>query len=75
MNLGTRKSVKVDRGMNLNLSELKIIERLLENRINAAYDIDVDELLHKVRKEIKDIEYQISRTSDWSPGYCGGVKC
>lgn len=48
--------------MNLNLQELKIIERLLSNRINADYDPDVDRLLCKIRKEINVINHQINRT-------------
>ncbi|MCI9080595.1 MAG: hypothetical protein HFH68_17095 [Lachnospiraceae bacterium] len=38
--------------MKLSLTELQIIERLLLNRLNAAYDPKVEELLCKVRKEI-----------------------
>lgn len=52
--------------MKLNLQELKIIERLLSNRINADYDPDIDRLLCKIRKEINDINYQIDQTIDWS---------
>lgn len=51
--------------MKFNLSELKIIEKLLSNRLNADFDQDVDELLHKVRKQINDINYQINRTTEW----------
>jgi len=49
-----------------NLQELKIIERLLTNRINADYDPDIDRLLCKIRKEINDIRHQINRTIEWS---------
>ncbi len=52
--------------MKLNLQELKIIERLLSNRINADYDTDIDRLLCKIRKEINDISNQINRTIEWS---------
>ncbi len=52
--------------MRLNLSELKIIERLLSNRLNADFDPEVDDLLHKVRKEINDTNYQINRTMEWA---------
>lgn len=55
--------------MKLNLSELEIIERLLLNRLNADFDNDVSELLHKVRKEISDIRYQINRTIEWGKVY------
>ncbi len=51
--------------MKLNLSELEIIERLLLNRLNADFDNDVNELLHKVRKEISDIRHQINRIIEW----------
>ena len=51
--------------MKLNLCELKIMERLLSNRINADYDPDVDRLLCKIRKEINDITYRINRTMEW----------
>lgn len=51
--------------MNFNLSELQIIERLLSNRLNAGFDQDVDNLLHKARKKINDIKYQINRTEEW----------
>lgn len=52
--------------MKLNLQELKIIERLCSNRINADYDPDIDRLLCKIRKEINDISHQIDRTIKWS---------
>lgn len=52
--------------MKLNLQELKMIERLLSNRINADYDPDIDGLLCKIRKEINDISHQINRTMEWS---------
>lgn len=51
--------------MNFNLSELQIIERLLSNRLNADFDPEVDELLHKVKKQINNISYQINRTMEW----------
>lgn len=37
--------------MELDLIELKILERLLTNRLNADYDPVVDELLHKVKEQ------------------------
>ena len=52
--------------MKLNLWELKIIERLLSNRINAEFDPDIDRLLCKIRKEINDISHQINRTIEWN---------
>lgn len=52
--------------MKFNLSELQIIERLLSNRLNADFDPEVEELLHKVRKQINDINYQINRTMEWA---------
>lgn len=56
--------------MKLTTNELKIIERLLSNRLNADFDPDVDELLHKVRKEINKRNYQFNRTMEW----CGNNK-
>ena len=38
--------------MKIDLPELKILERLLSNRINAGFDPDIDKLLHKMRNEI-----------------------
>lgn len=38
--------------MKIDLPELKILERLLSNRINAGFDPDIDKLLHKIRSEI-----------------------
>lgn len=52
--------------MKLTTNELQIIERLLSNRLNADFAPDVDELLHKVRKEINERNYQINRTMKWS---------
>lgn len=52
--------------MKFNLCELKTIEQLLSNRINADYDPDVDRLLCKVRKEINDINHKINRTIKWA---------
>lgn len=54
----------------LNLRELKIIERLLKNRLNADFDLEVDALLSKVRKEISETEHAINRVSEWSD--CNG---
>lgn len=51
--------------MKLSTSELQIIERLLSNRLNADFDPDVDELLHKVRKEISNRNYQFNKTMEW----------
>lgn len=56
--------------MKLTANELQIIERLLSNRLNADFEPDVDELLHKVRKEINERNYQINRTMEW----CGNNK-
>lgn len=42
--------------MKFDLLELKTIERLLTNRINADFDPDVDILLSKVRNEIKKMQ-------------------
>jgi len=47
-------SIKWRERMKLSLTELQIIERLLLNRLNAAYDPEVEELLCKVRKGIED---------------------
>lgn len=52
--------------MKFNLQELEIIERLLTNRINAGFDPDVENLLHKVRKEINEIKHQINRVTEWA---------
>lgn len=52
--------------MKLNLRELKIMERLLSNRINAGYDPDVARLLCEIRKEINNISHQINQTIEWS---------
>lgn len=52
--------------MKLTTNELQIIERLLSNRLNADFDPDVDELLHKVIKEINERNYQLNRTMVWS---------
>ena len=51
--------------MKLTTNELQIIERLLSNRLNADFDPDADELLHKVRKEINERNYQFNRMADW----------
>lgn len=56
--------------MKLTANELQIIERLLSNRLNADFDPDVDELLHKVRKEINERNNQFNRTMEW----CGNMK-
>ena len=52
--------------MNLETSELRIIERLLSNRLNADFDHDTDKLLHKIRKEISERNYQFNRLTEWS---------
>lgn len=39
--------------MNLNLRELEIIHRLLQNRLNANYDPEIEELSHKFNQEIR----------------------
>lgn len=51
--------------MNLELSELKIIEQLLQNRLNASFEAQIVELLHKVRKEIDKSNNRIERTTEW----------
>lgn len=51
--------------MNLTTNELKIIERLLFNRLNADFDPDADELLHKIRKELNERNYQFNRVTEW----------
>ena len=51
--------------MKLTTNELQIVERLLSNRLNADFEPDVDELLHKVRKEISERNYQFNRTMEW----------
>ncbi len=52
--------------MKFNLCELKTIEQLLSNRINADYDPDIDRLLCKIRKEINDINHKINQTIKWA---------
>ena len=54
--------------MKFNLAELLILERLLQNRLNADNDYKIAELHQKVKKEIQDIKYQIKRSIDWSKG-------
>lgn len=44
--------------MELNLWELKEIERLLTNRMNACPDPDIGRLLHKTRKEISGLGHK-----------------
>lgn len=39
--------------MNLNLKELEIIHRLLQNRLNADYDSEIEELSRKFKQEIR----------------------
>ena len=50
------KAVERTGKMKFDLLELKTIERLLTNRINADFDPDVDILLSKVRNEIKKMQ-------------------
>lgn len=52
--------------MKLNLAELEILERLLKNRLNADYDLEIDELERKISKEIRTIREQIGRITEWS---------
>ncbi len=52
--------------MKLTTNELQIIERLLSNRLNTDFDPDVDELWHKVRKEINERNHQFNRALEWS---------
>lgn len=47
--------------MTFSLKELEMIERLLSNRMNADFDPDVKELLHKVRKEINDRKHSFNQ--------------
>ena len=54
--------------MKFKLAELEILERLLQNRLNADNDYEIAELHQKVKKEIQDIEYQLKRSIDWSKG-------
>lgn len=52
--------------MNITINELRIIERLLSNRLNADFDPDTDELLNKIRKEINERNRQFNRQTEWS---------
>lgn len=52
--------------MNFNLCELEIIERLLQNRLNADYDQKVAELHEKVKKKMEDMNYSIQRAVEWA---------
>lgn len=40
--------------MNFNIWELKIIERLLSNRLSADFDPEISDLLDKVRNQIAE---------------------
>lgn len=40
--------------MNLTLQEMKIMEQLLDNRLNASYDPEIEELSHKFKREINN---------------------
>ncbi len=40
--------------MDFNIWELKIIERLLSNRLSADFDPEISGLLHKVRNQIAE---------------------
>ena len=51
--------------MNLSTSELMVIERLLENRIRAYRDPEIEEILHKIRVEINQRNYQFNRSAEW----------
>lgn len=51
--------------MNITINELRIIERLLSNRLNADFEPDVDELLYKVKKEIRERNHQFNRSMEW----------
>ena len=44
--------------MDLNLRELEIIRKLLQNRLNADYYPEIDELSEKIRTEISKHYYQ-----------------
>ncbi len=40
--------------MDLDIRELKIIERLLVNRLNAGFDPEISDLLYKVRNQTEE---------------------
>lgn len=42
--------------MPLTINEMKLIERLLENRLRAIYDPDCEYLLEKIKKRIEKAE-------------------
>lgn len=44
--------------MEFNLRELEIIRKLLQNRLNANYDPEIDELSEKIRTKISRHYYQ-----------------
>lgn len=56
--------------MNLTINELRIIERLLSNHLNADFEPNTNELLHKIRKEINERNYQFNGFMEW----CGTAK-
>ena len=51
--------------MKISMEELKVIEQLLSNRMNAGYDPNVEKLLSKVRKEIDDRQNNLDKTMEW----------
>ncbi len=59
-----RKNIKKteDRNVEFNIQELKIIERLLINRMNACSDPDIVELLRKVRVRIDNANHHLEIT-------------
>lgn len=51
--------------IDLNLRELRVIERLLRNRLNADFDLEIDSILRKIRKEINETEHAINGFTEW----------
>ena len=51
--------------MEFTLEQLKILERLLTNRVNADYSYEERELLKKIQAKIKQIEDNIKRAERW----------
>lgn len=50
--------------MRLSTNELMIVERLLQNRINADYNPEIEEILHKVRTEINKRTREFNRAEN-----------
>lgn len=51
--------------MRLATYELRILERLLSNRLNADFDPDIEGLLQKIIKEINDRDDQFDEVMKW----------